>query len=121
VLERRPVREVDPRLLDQLAANDATLAAGIASDAVTLRRHATRLLEADEVLVTREVLSAPPARPRAMHLLCAVPHPVAIRLDRVLAEGLQLSRSRVHALAASGALAVHPGAAQPLRRPVRDG
>ena len=120
VLGRRPVGSIEPEILSSLMANDAELVAQIASDAEDLRRHAPQLKETAEMRVTKSVLSGNASRPRTMHIMFAVPQPVALRLDRLLAEELGLSRSRIHALAKAGTLAVSKAnTARALRKPVR--
>ena len=122
VLERRPVGSIEPEILSKLMANDAELVAQIASDAEDLRRHAPRLKETAEIRVTKSVLSGNMSRPRTLHIVLAVPQPVAPRLDRLLAEELSLSRNRIHALAKAWALTVaKANTARALRKPVREG
>lgn len=121
VVERRHVRSVDPLLLASLLASDAELARRLALDAEGLRRWTPRLKEAADAVVERDVLSGGTAQPGELRILCAVPHPLALRLDRLLADELGLSRSRIHALGESGALVISPAASHVFRRPVRDG
>jgi len=121
ILERQPVRSVDPLVLASLYANDAKLAGHLAFDAENLKRWAPRLNEATDVVVAKEVLSGSAGPPRELQVLCVVPCPVAVRLDRLLADELRLSRSRIQALADFGGLAVSPSASHVLRKPVRDG
>lgn len=122
VLERRPVRSIDPLFLTSLLANDAKVADRIAFDVDGLKRWAPRLKEAGGVVVVKEVVSESTPLPRALWIRCAVPSPVTLRLDRLLADELQLSRSHIHALEQAGALTVaSPAPSRVLRKPVRDG
>jgi hypothetical protein len=57
---------------------------------------------------------------RRLEILCSVPEPVGLRVDRFLANELRLSRSRIQRLAEAGDLVVF-SLASSLRRPVRDG
>jgi hypothetical protein len=72
-------------------------------------------------VVAKEVLSGNTAQPRELQILCVVPYAIALRLDRLLADELQLSRSRIQALEKSGALVTSPSASRVLRKSVRDG
>jgi hypothetical protein len=72
-------------------------------------------------VVTKEVISGNTAQVRELGILCIVPRPIALRLDRLLADELRLSRGRIQALENSGALVASPGAPRLLRRSVRDG
>ncbi len=121
VLEREPLRSVDPLLLASLAANDPQLADRLAFDAEELRRWAPHLKAATGAVVAKEVISGSTAQPRELRLLCVGPHLVALRLDRLLADELQLPRSRIQALEDGGALVTSPPVSRGLRRPVRDG
>ncbi len=121
ILERRPVKSIDPLLLASLTANDATLAGHLAFDVEGLKRWAPHLDHAADTVVAKDVLSGSLLQPGELQILCSVPHPVALRLDRLLAEELQISRSRIQALGKSGALEIHPGASRILRKPVHDG
>ena len=122
ILERRLVQSIDPSLLASLTANDPDVVAAIALDTGDLRRGTPEIEEAANVAVKKQVLSGSMAQPRALRIHCCVPFPVTLRLDRLLADELQLSRSRIHALAGSGALAVAgSNTSRALRKPVRDG
>jgi hypothetical protein len=113
---------LDPVFLASLSANDAEVAAGVAFDADGLRRWASRLVEATEAVVARNVISASIARPRELRIRFSVPYPISFRLDRLLADELQLSRNRIHGLEKSKALVVvASNSARMLRKPVRDG
>jgi hypothetical protein len=121
ILERQNVRSIDPPFLTSLSANDPSLADRLAFDVEDLKRWAPTLKEATHAFVIKEVLSGSSARPCELQILCILPRPVALRLDRLLAEELQLSRSRIQALEKSGALVISPGPPRDLRKPVRDG
>ena len=49
-----------------------------------------------------------------------VPFPVSVRLDRLLARELSLSRAELDRRVAAGAIAIDPGGPRSLRRPPRD-
>ena len=121
VLERRHVRTIDPLFLISLRANDPELVRGLAFDAENLRRKVGLVEEFDDVLVRKEVLSEsmPPAR--RLEIRCAVPETTRLRVDRLLATELHLSRSRIRNLQNTGDLAVSPEGSRMLRTAVRDG
>ena len=122
ILERRHVHSIDPQFLASLSANDARVVDSIAFDVDGLKRWAPQLEQATEAVVAKEVISGSAMRPRELRILCAVPHPVTYRLDRLLADELQLPRSRIHTLEKSQVLAVvAANSARALRKPVRDG
>jgi hypothetical protein len=120
VLERRPVRTIAPDLLMSLHNSEATLIRKLAFDVEGLRRSAGRVEEFDDALVAKTVLSESTVPARQLEILCSVPEPVGLRVDRLLANELQLSRSRIRRLAEAGDLVAFPRAS-PLRRTVRDG
>lgn len=120
LLERRPVQAIDPQFLVALQASDAELVRRLAFDVEGLRRRAGRVEAFDDALVVKQVLSGDRTSARRLEILCIVPEPVGLRVDRLLASELRLSRSGVQHLARSGALVAFPAGAR-LRRAVRDG
>ena len=121
VLERRSVRTIDRRFLMSLHANDPDVAHRLAFDVESLQ-HKGGLAEAsDEAVVRKEVLSESPTPARWLEILCAVPEATELRVDRLLAIGLHLSRSRIRDLQDSGHLAVSPEGTRKRHSVVRDG
>jgi len=120
ILERRPVRTIEPDFLTALHTSEAVLTRRLAFDVEGLKRSAGRVEEFDDALVIKDVLSEGAMPARRLEILCRVPEPVGLRLDRLLANELQLSRSRIQSLAKAGDLVVFPSVSS-LRRPVRDG
>lgn len=120
ILERRPVRTIEPDLLAALHASDAELTRRLAFDVEGLSRSAARVEKFGDALVTKAVLSASTTPARQLEILCRVPEPIGLRLDRLLANELRLSRSRIQGMATTGDLAVFPSVSS-LHRPVRDG
>ena len=120
ILERRPVRSIEPDLLLSLLGSDSALTRRLAFDVEGLRRSAGHVEQFDDAQVTRTVLSASTKPARQLEILCFVAEPVGLRVDRLLANQLQLPRSRIARLAKEGDRALFPQGTQ-LRRPVRDG
>ena len=120
ILERRPVRAIEPDLLMALHTSEAALTRRFAFDVEGLRHSAGRVEEFDDALVTKTVLSESTMPARRLEILCSVPEPVGLRVDRLLANELRLSRSRIQKLARIGDFGLFPPGSQ-LRRPVRDG
>src|SRR5690349_23513538 len=60
ILERRPVRTIEPDLLTSLHTSEATLVRRLAFDVDGLRRSAGRVEEFDDALVIKTVLSDSP-------------------------------------------------------------
>lgn len=120
ILERRPVRSIEPDVLASLHTSESTLTRRLAFDVEGLRRCAGRVEQFDNALVTRTVLSGSTTLARQMEILCSVPEPVGLRVDRLLANELQLPRSRIQSWAKAGDLVAFPAGSH-LRRTVRDG
>lgn len=110
ILERRPV----PAALAALHEDEPGLLRRLEFDAEALRRHADRIEQFDDVAITRHVLSQATLPVRRLEILCVVPQPTALRLDRLLASELQVSRSRIPVIV----LGMTP---RDLRKPVREG
>ncbi|HMA13603.1 MAG: DUF1062 domain-containing protein [Bacteroidota bacterium] len=121
LLERRPLAGVAPALLDALCQNDSGLARRVAFDTADLRRLGAALEETSDVTVRKDVVSRPAEALHRLEIRLAVPHPTALRLDRLLARELGLSRTRLHALSTAGRLVLTPDGARTLRRAASDG
>jgi len=120
ILERRPVRTIDPGFLMSLHASEPGLTRRLAFDVESLRHRAGRVEEFDDAVVLKSVPLNRAMPTRQLEILCAVPEPVGLRVDRLLANELRLSRSRIRSLAEAGDLVVFPSVSS-LRWPVRDG
>ena len=110
----------NPDFLMSLSTSDSMLTRRLAFDVEELRRRAGRVDEFDDALVAKNVLSEGTAPTRQLEILCSVPEPVGLRVDRLLAKELHLSRRRIQQLARTGDLVAFPQGSS-LRRPVRDG
>lgn len=117
ILERQPVSTIDPRLLSALQANDPALSRRLAFDASALR-HAFRVEHFDDVVVSKAAMARGPMEPCRLEIACVVPEPTGLRVDRLLAAELRLSRSRIQDMEDAGRLAAWPGG---VRRPLRHG
>jgi hypothetical protein len=104
VIERRGARDIQPALLAALEANEATLVRRFAFDLPALRKSAHRVEEFADVEVCRTLLSETPDRTPSLAIKLAVPFPIALRLDRLLAAELGLSRNCIAAMAEAGRL-----------------
>jgi len=120
VLERRPVQTIDREFLMSLEASDVDLVRRLAFDVEGLRRRAGRIEQFDDALVIKRLLSGTAITARRLEIHCAVPEPIGLRADRLLASEFGLSRSCIRRLEGNGALAAFPKGTR-LRRTVRDG
>ena len=111
VFERTAADVIGAGLLDRLHGNHRDTAWQIAFDGPRLSRLGVDVDLATPVRVEREPLAAGPIE-------LALAYPCRVRLERLLATELGLSRARLRALARAGALGVDP---RDLRRPARHG
>ena len=121
ILERRNRHDIEPALLAALESNDPALARRFAFDAAALRNRAGRVEESPDVTVRKELLNGEPGQADALALELRLEGTTPLRLDRLLAGELGLSRSRLQTLDDRGRLAIEPDGAKALRKPVRDG
>ena len=124
LLERQNVRTIDPALLQALQANDARWLRRLAFDVDALKRWSARVEESAAVDVAKRRLITDTTGAREsppVEIRLTVTVPISLRVDRLLASELALSRSRIQALQASGLLTISPPGLRPLRGPVRDG
>lgn len=119
LLERQSVRNIDPALLQALQTNDARWLRRLAFDVDALKRWSARIEESTAVDVEKRLLVTDTTG--AAEIRLTVTAPTSLRVDRLLANELALSRSRIQALQASGLLTISPSGLRPLRGPIRDG
>lgn len=121
LFERRRLNEIDPTMLEALQANDRDLAGRLAFDIAGLKPFTSRIDGLHDVVLRKDVLAAPPAPASRIEIQLVLSGATPLRLDRLLAGGLGLSRARIDALHEDGCLTIMPGAGRALRRPPRDG
>jgi hypothetical protein len=121
ILERRNRRDIEPTLLTALESNDPALARRFAFDAAGLRERVGRVEEFADVTVRKTLLDGDPASATALRLELRLEGTTPLRLDRLLASELGLSRSRLQALDDRRRVIIEPDGARALRKPVRDG
>lgn len=121
ILERRARRDIEPALLTALESNDPALARRLAFDAAALRDRAGRIEEFSDATVRKELLDGEPESPAAVALELRLEGTTPLRLDRLLAGELGLSRSRLQVLDDRRRLTIEPDGVRALRKPVRDG
>ncbi|MDP3523754.1 MAG: DUF1062 domain-containing protein [Hoeflea sp.] len=118
VFERRNVRDIDPAVREAMQGNDPDWIRAEAFNLEALRRKSTRIDEFSEVEISKEILGEAPGWTR-LAIELAAPWPVDLRLDRLLAAELKISRARLAALHESGGIRTEPDGI--LRRRIRSG
>lgn len=120
IFERQGVRSLDPALLDAMQTSAPDFVARLEFDAETLRAKAGRIEESEEFAVRKRTL-CDIADWRRIGIALALPFPAGLRLDRLLAAELGLSRSRLQKLFEAGEITVEPERKDMLKRGIRDG
>ena len=121
ILERCNRRDIEPALLQALEGNDPALARRHAFDVAALRSRVGRVEEFPDVAVHKQRLGDTRENATALELKLGLEMPTSLRLDRLLANELAISRSRLQALEDRRLLVVDPDGAKALRKPARDG
>ena len=121
IFERRNRRDIEPALLQGLESNDPALARRHAFDVVALRGRAGRVEEFPDVAVRKQVLVGRAEEATALELQLRVEMPTSLRLDRLLAGELGISRSRLQGWEERKRLKIDPDGARAMRKPLRDG
>ncbi|OCC02685.1 hypothetical protein BA190_22060 [Labrys sp. WJW] len=120
LFERRPVQDIPPDVLAALQANESAWIRRQAFDLTALRSHAFHIEESTEIDIDRQVLER--ADDWSILLVeLVVDLPVGIRLDRLLARELNLSRTRLQSNHRQGRLRLDHSHPEALRRRVTDG
>lgn len=120
LFDRRAVREIDPAILAALQSNDPRWASAEAFNLDALKRASPRIAEFADVAIAKEIVRDSQS-PTTIMIALAVPLPTGLRLDRLLASELAISRGRLQALRDCGALRIKPDRTDTLRRRVRTG
>lgn len=112
---------VDPAALSRWHQNDEAAALAVAFDAPRLARAGARVEAVGECRVERPdgVWPAPHEGGPAVRVELATP--CDLRLERLLASELGLSRAAIRRLVGAGQLRIEPGGAEALRRAPSDG
>ena len=121
ILERQAVSRIDRSMLSALQQNDPSLVQRFAFDYNDLKRHSPSLENSPEVVVRKDRQSTPSGPVRRIAIKVVAKHPAAIRLDRLLAQELALSRQRLTSLWQCQRLELEPPSARLLKRPVQNG
>jgi hypothetical protein len=120
LFERRAVREIDPGVLAALQSNDPRWAQREAFNLDALRRKSPRIDEFPEVEIAKAIVrDSGSSLNIAIELV--VPFPTSMRLDRLLASELAVSRTRLQALQDQGVLRIASDRTDVLRRRVGTG
>ncbi|CAN7220030.1 DUF1062 domain-containing protein [Neorhizobium sp. LjRoot104] len=120
IFERQNVRAIDPGVLEAMQASTPDFVSRIEFDVQALKARASRVEESDDIDMRRTVLRYD-ADWRRIVIALALPYPTGLRLDRLLAAELPLSRSRLQALSDAGELRIGPERKDALKRGIRDG
>ncbi|MCA0011606.1 DUF1062 domain-containing protein [Mesorhizobium sp. B292B1B] len=121
IFERRNRRDIEPALLRALESNDPELARRHAFDVIALRGQVGRVEEFPDVAVHKTALGGTSEAASVLELQVGLEMPISLRLDRLLANELGISRSRLQALEEKRLLVVDRDGAKALRKPARDG
>ena len=120
IFQRRNIRDIAPDMLQALHTNDPEWISALAFDVEHVRRQIQQIDEFADADVRKLVLLNGERPWLRLDLLIRVSRPTCLRIDRLLAAGLTLSRARIQILERSGRLTVAPEKRQPLRRAVQD-
>lgn len=121
VLERRPVAELDPALLLAVTRNDPAQVRRVAFDADHLARHCERVETAGGLRVEKHPDGPASSEAAILEIALVVEAGCEIRLERLLARELGLSRGQLRQLHERAALSVSPARRAVLRQAARQG
>jgi hypothetical protein len=120
IFERMGVDEIAPDSFDAIARNDPAFALRYAFDRTRLLRHGT-IEELPSVSIRKSRDEGCALESGAITIALALAAPCGLRLDRLLAGGLGVSRAQLDRLHDAGALRILPLTRKALRHPIVDG
>jgi hypothetical protein len=120
LFERRTLNEIDPAVLEAAHFSTPDWVRAQEFDIDGLRRHAQRVDEFGEADIDKRDVGEG-AMPGQIVIKLDVTLPTSLRLDRLLAGELGLSRSKLQSLHEEGRLVIEPDRKDVLRRRVRSG
>ncbi|MEJ5018318.1 DUF1062 domain-containing protein [Ochrobactrum vermis] len=120
IFERQNVREIDPKILEALQSNDPQWIRREAFDIQALRRKSQRVDEFSECEVVKGIAHGT-ANSKLIEIELQVALTASIRLDRLLATELQISRASLQALCDRRVIRIAPDENSILRRRVKTG
>jgi hypothetical protein len=121
IFERVAVGDIAPDEFHAIARNDLALAALYAFDRARIDRHSDRMEDCTDAAVEWRVATRQSIQPSEVDISIRLVLPWRARLDRFVAQQLDTSRSRLHALHAIGLLTIMPQTRSGLRGPIADG
>lgn len=119
IVSRRRVTDIDPGLRAAFESNDLGTVWRYAFDLAALRLHVARIELSERLCIERRVEKGNGRVGDVIRF--ESPLPCALRLERLLASQLPLSRSELQRRFESGELLLEPAHPGGLRKPVRDG
>ncbi|OLP45876.1 DUF1062 domain-containing protein [Rhizobium oryziradicis] len=120
IFERQNVRDIDPVVMEALQSNDPQWIRAETFNLEALRRKSQRVDEFSEVDIEKVLLHEADNWTK-LEVELVVPFPTSIRLDRLLALELRVSRSRLQTLHDGGMLQANSDRANVLRRRIKTG
>ncbi|MGN8019206.1 DUF1062 domain-containing protein [Phyllobacterium sp. 22229] len=120
IFERRHVRDIDPQTLSALQSNDPEWLEELAFNLTELQQKTKDGTEFSDVFVAKKLLSQA-SDVTHLSIELRLPLTTTVRLDRLLASELALSRSRIQTLERDGLLSTAPSGRNILRKSIGDG
>lgn len=121
IIERCPVRNVDPSRYSLFERNDKELAWSCAFDYQLLSRLGVQVDMTFEVRIESSETGLGDHVVGSRMIVIESPYPGIIRLDRLLAHQLRISRTSVQELYDSGRLCIYPDGKNALRKTAQTG
>lgn len=121
LFERCAVRDIDAALLAAVSHNNSRAVQSFAFDLARLRPHVDHVDAGTRLHIEKRVERTAVAEPDSLCITIELSAACKLRLDRLLAGELGLSRAELGDLHAKGDLIVAPPSRKALRRPISDG
>ncbi len=116
ILDRHPVSRIESAELDAMQHSLPSLVARYEFDVSDLKRHSSQIDYESEFSIKKRVLNIHAHDWSEIRLFLRTNVPTGVRVDRLLCEGWQLSRSQLKSLVDRGGVTVQPNTRRELKK-----
>lgn len=118
ILDRHPVSRLEPAELDAMQQSLPSFVAQYEFDVANLKHQSSRVDFGSEYFIKKKVLDTHGHDWSEIRLCLRTNVPTGVRVDRLLCEGWQISRSQLKSLVDQGGVNIEPNTRRELKKPL---